>query len=205
MAGKRLNPRTRAHEYFSEVPEVMNRPATKWIWECVARLCIPFTAARYTVCGSLAELFAELYGMDFKVVRNLPFASLSPVVATTAAPVLARSKPKIILYQGVLNAGRGLEELIAAMLCIDNAVLLLVGEGDRSVLLRALVDRMNISNKVVFLGRKTPEELRGITKQAYLGVNLLQHQSLNYYYSLANKYFDYIQAEIPSEIGKAHV
>ncbi len=187
-----------AHEYFSEVPEVMHRPATKWIWERVAHLCIPFTAARYTVCRSLADLFAELYGTDFVVVRNLPFASVAPVYSDAVAPILSRSAPKIILYQGALNAGRGLEELIAAMPHIDAAVLWLVGEGDCSVQLRTLVNAKSVSDKVVFLGRKTPEELREITKQAYLGVNLLQHQSLNYYYSLANKYFDYIQAEVPS-------
>ena len=36
---------------------------------------------------------------------------------------------KIILYQGVMNPGRGLEEMIAAMPFVENAILLIIGFG----------------------------------------------------------------------------
>jgi glycosyltransferase involved in cell wall biosynthesis len=43
-----------------------------------------------------------------------------------------------------------------------------------------------------------PAELPALTKQAWLGLNLLENLGLSYYYSLANKAFDYIQAGLPS-------
>ena len=40
--------------------------------------------------------------------------------------------------------------------------------------------------------------MKAITLQADIGFNLLENKGLSYYYSLANKAFDYVQAGIPS-------
>jgi len=61
-----------------------------------------------------------------------------------------------------------------------------------------LVKELDLEKQVKFLGYIQPHELKEITKKAHLGVNLLQNKGLNYYYSLANKFFDYIQAQKPS-------
>ena len=74
----------------------------------------------------------------------------------------------------------------------------LVGEGDLSVKLRELVKSYKLDQKVKFKGYLKPTELPEITAKATIGLNLLENTSLNYYYSLANKAFDYIQAEIPA-------
>ena len=81
---------------------------------------------------------------------------------------------------------------------IDLANLWLVGEGDLSMSLRKLVKDLDLENKVIFKGYVKPSELPKITNEATFGINLLENKSLNYYYSLANKTFDYIQAEIPA-------
>ena len=41
-----------------------------------------------------------------------------------------------------------------------------------------------------------PEDLIYIAKDAWIGINFLENNSLSYYYSLANKTFDYIQARL---------
>jgi glycosyltransferase involved in cell wall biosynthesis len=74
----------------------------------------------------------------------------------------------------------------------------LAGEGDLSVALRQKVAQENLSDRVIFLGKLSPDRLRKKTRQAFIGLNLLDGSSLNYYYSLANKYFDYAAAGIPS-------
>jgi len=180
-----------AHEYFSEVPEVVERPLTKAIWEGVARLCIPRVDRAYTVGPALAQVFQERYGKSFSVVRNVP-------VQSSASLVPRSSTLPIILYQGVLNEGRGLEVAIAAMQKITGAELWLAGEGDLSQQLRRLALELQVEDKVRFLGYLTPEELRSITQQASIGLNLLENRGLSYYYSLANKAFDYVQAGVPS-------
>jgi glycosyltransferase involved in cell wall biosynthesis len=64
--------------------------------------------------------------------------------------------------------------------------------------LRQLANYLKVEDKVKFLGYITPAELKKVTQQATIGLNLLQNKGLNYYYSLANKAFDYIQNGKPS-------
>lgn len=181
-----------AHEYFTEVPEVVQRPTTKRIWEWVAQHTIPKLTHAYTVCQSLQEVFQKRYHTSFEVIRNVPFQQTKPIEQ------LSFQTPFILLYQGVLNDGRGLEEMIVALQQLPEVEFWLAGEGDRSQELRQLVQTLGLDRQVKFLGYIQPHELKAVTLKAHLGVNLLQNKGLNYYYSLANKFFDYIQALKPS-------
>lgn len=181
-----------AHEYFTEVPEVVERPRVKRIWEWVAQHTIPRLRHAYTVCESLKIVFEQRYGTPFEVVRNVPFERPTP-------PAMAQPEPPyILLYQGVLNDGRGIEELLHALPLLPEVQLWLAGEGDRSAALRQQVLDLDLQDRVVFHGYVQPEQLKTLTEQAHIGINLLQNKGLNYYYSLANKFFDYVQAHKPS-------
>lgn len=184
-----------AHEYFSEVPEVVERPFVKKAWETLARIIIPRLRYAYTVGDCLASIFQEKYTTPFEVIRNVPVkkGSVSPNSKTWDL-----SQNFILLYQGVLNEGRGLEETIGAMVHLSSTELWLVGEGDLSWELRELVKKLGLDDRVRFWGKLTPSELKALTPQSHLGLNLLKNKGLNYYYSLANKVFDYMQAGLPS-------
>jgi glycosyltransferase involved in cell wall biosynthesis len=177
-----------AHEYFEEVPEVTNRPVTKKIWKTVGNWFIPQTDLAYTVNQSLADIFTKQHHKKFEVIRSVPYRQEN---IKYRAP-----EQKVILYQGALNEGRGLEAAIGAMKHID-AEFWIVGEGDLSYQLRELVAELQLENKVKFLGFITPQKLPEITQQAYIGYNVFENKGLSYYYSLNNKFFDYIQSAIP--------
>lgn len=181
-----------AHEYFSETPEVERRPFTKKIWEMVAAFAIPKANLCYTVSQSLCTIFEKRYHQKFGLIRNVPFYNIDNQT------IIKKSAQPIILYQGALNEGRGLEALVKAMQQVENAQLWLAGEGDISGMLSAMVSDLCLHKKVIFLGYVQPTELKKLTLQATIGVNLLENRSLSYYYSLANKTFDYIQAAVPS-------
>lgn len=180
-----------AHEYFTEVPEVVRRPTVQKVWEKIGQWAIPQFPYCYTVAEGLAEVMSKQYQRPFQVIRNVP-------VLTSALPPPPAREPFILLYQGVLNEGRGLEVMIKAMPQLDNALLWLAGEGDLSRSLRQLSRELAVEDRVVFLGYLSPTELRRVTPTAHLGLNLLENRGLSYYFSLANKAFDYIQAGLPS-------
>jgi glycosyltransferase involved in cell wall biosynthesis len=183
-----------AHEYFTEVPEVTHRPVVKAIWQMVGRWGIGQCHAAYTVGPALAALLSELYKRPFATVRNVPRALKKQQTKFS----LPHTEQAFILYQGALNLGRGLPEAIAAMKDISGLTLLLAGEGDLSGQLRQQVKSAKLEDRVIFLGKLEPDALQAYTAQAWLGLNLLEHLGQSYYYSLANKFFDYIQAGVPS-------
>lgn len=185
-----------AHEYFTEVPEVVNRPITKWVWGTLGNWIIPQLKYAYTVSVSLQSLFSKKYGIAFQLVRNITKKDQQRIQAKTTA-VKFPDQP-ILLYQGVLNEGRGLEAMIQTMPLLPKGVLWLAGEGDLSDKLRQLATDLKVTNRVKFLGYLQPEALKSVTLQATIGLNLLENKGLSYYYSLANKTFDYMYAGIPA-------
>ena len=188
-----------AHELFSEVPEVVRRPSVQRIWQRIERRATTRSHIRYTVSQSVADHFKDKYGVLFHVIRNLPVTPSVrsfPVTDRSQAPATDRSEEPFILYQGALNEGRCLEQLLRAMPQID-ARLKLAGEGDLSASLRKLAGELHLEDKVDFIGLLQPDELCQVTEQATLGYNLLENRGLSYYYSLGNKFFDYIHSGIP--------
>lgn len=176
-----------AHEIFTEIPELSSRPHVRRLWLWLESLLVPRVAHAYTVNESLAVLFRERYGARFEVIRNVP-------VRQPAAPRGA-GEP-YVFYQGVLNAGRGLEVLIRAMAGVD-CRLLLAGEGDRSNDLRRLAGELGLGAKVEFLGYVKPADLAAYGERAAIAVNLREGVAMNDYYSLANKFFDAMHAGVP--------
>ncbi|WP_375434001.1 glycosyltransferase [uncultured Hymenobacter sp.] len=185
-----------AHELFTEVPEVVARPAVQRAWRQVERFIVPRADLVYTVGPALARVFEERYGRPVEVVRNIS-RLLDAALPPTSAPPAAG----YILYQGALNAGRGLEALLEAMPQVAGR-LVVCGEGDLSESLRVRAAALGLlaSGQVEFRGFVLPDALREVTQEAALGVMLLENQGLSYYYSLANKFFDYLHAGIPQVV-----
>jgi len=184
-----------SHEYFTEVPELIGRPMVRSIWTWLEKQLVPKVDAAYTVCDSIANVYHDLYHVDFKVVRNLPVCSELEFISSEIYK--PDGTPKIILYQGALNMGRGIESAIRAMQFVEGAELWLAGDGDLTVQLKHLVGELQLVQKVKFLGRLPIDRLIEITSQADLGLSLEEDLGLNYRFALPNKLFDYIQAGVP--------
>lgn len=176
-----------AHEYFSQQKEIVSRPRIYKIWHRIEKRFLPKFSNGYTVSESIAEEFKKLYKVDYEVIRNVPI--LKPYKE------LNRNK-KIILYQGSVNEARGFEILIPAMKSVE-AVLMIYGDGNYMEQTKALVAENNLSDKIILAGKVSPTLLPTITRQATIGINLVEPFGLNQYYSLANKFFDYMQQGIP--------
>ncbi len=180
-----------AHEYYTESREIVGRPSIQSFWQSVGNYAVPRVDHHYTVGPRLAEILSAKYGSPFAVIRNVPVQRALP----ESLPPLDRP---ILLYQGILNMGRGLQQAIDLIHELKSVELWLVGEGDLSAELRAQVQRLELQDRVKFWGMVSPDALPVITQRATIGLNLLENQGLSYYYSLANKSFDYIQAALPS-------
>lgn len=179
-----------AHEYFSQQKEVLSRPLIYKFWHYVEKKYIPLFPNGYTVGSFIAASFRQQYGVNYEVIRNLP------VLKNYPKQDAGLQNRKIILYQGAVNESRGLEFLIPAMKNIE-AELHIYGDGNFMDQTRKLIETNNLESKVFIKGKLLPDQLDKITSQATIGINLVENTGLNQYYSLANKFFDFIQHEIP--------
>ncbi|PKP08471.1 MAG: glycosyl transferase group 1 [Bacteroidetes bacterium HGW-Bacteroidetes-4] len=176
-----------SHEYFTEVPELIGRNFQKNTWLWLEKFMLPKIKHAFTVSPSIAIAYKSKYGTDFKVVRNLPFKR----------EVTKNKRKKVLIYQGALNIGRGIELMIKTMPYLPDYKLWIAGAGDIEENLKELAFVLGLEKQVVFLGRLSMEQLHQKTVQAMLGLSLEENTGLNYYYALPNKLFDYIQAQVP--------
>lgn len=183
-----------SHEYFTEVPELVDRPRVKRTWEKIEEAIVPRLRSGIAVSDSIAASYREKYGVDFRTIRNVP-ASLAPVAFTELQDTYPFTYK--IIYQGALNKGRGIELMIEAMRYIPDTLLFIAGDGDIRTDLQSQVHRMKLTDRVVFPGRIPPRRLASITAQCDLGFSLEEDLGLNYRMALPNKLFDYIQARVP--------
>ena len=177
-----------AHEYFTEMEEVVRRPHVHTIWKWIARFTIPKIQAGYTVSLGYAQKFKGEYGVDLKLVRN--------ATRLTNSSVLPYESRNYILYQGAVNEGRGLESLLLAMKRIPNK-LMICGDGDVYQKLKKLAKEEHLTDKVTFTGYIPPNELKLYTERALIGITLFTNDGLSNQLSLANRFFDYMHSGVP--------
>lgn len=191
-----------AHEMFPEVPELVGRTRVKRFWERIEAFVLPRMSRRkdmaaVTVCQSIANIYKERYGITMAVVRNVPMRE--DCVKDVDIRELLQMIPKgrrILLYQGAVNVGRGIEAVMDAMPHLNDCQLIVAGVGDKYEELRRRAEGMECDN-ITFLGRVEPSMLHGLTRHADLGISLLENRGLNYYYSLPNRIADFVQAGVP--------
>jgi len=178
-----------SHEFFTEVPELAHRPRTRAVWERLEGMLVPRLEHAFTVSPAIAEAYRDKYGVEFRVIRNMPLLREMP----EANP----EQPPVILYQGAVNLGRGIDLAIRAMQHLDGAVLRIAGTGDVLEEMQHLMRELNLTDRVQFLGRVPFDQLADITRTASIGLSIEEDFGLNYRYALPNKLFDYTHAGIP--------
>lgn len=178
-----------AHEIFTEMKEVVTRPRMAKFWNWVADHSISQFPKGYTVGDHCAIYLNKKYGVRYPVITN----------ATLLRPLGSlpdRNTAPFILYQGAVNKGRCFEELIPAMQWV-NMPLVVCGQGNFWEEARTLAAKYKVEDKIIFKGWVAPEDLWQITRQATIGLILLDDVSKNNVYSLANRVFDYMHNAVP--------
>ena len=182
-----------SHELFSEIPELVNKQRVKKVWLFLEKTIIPKLQNVITVSDSIKNHYHNLYGISAIVIRNIPKIEH---INQKNFEIDAEEK-KVILYQGSVNIGRGIELMIDTMALLDEYLFIVIGDGDILEQLKEKVSNLSLHDKVKFIGKKTPEELKELTPNATIGMSLEEDLGLNYRYALPNKIFDYLHANVP--------
>lgn len=145
-----------------------------------------------------AEYTSELYGIEKpKVIHNYPFyREVEDKVDLYKIADIPREEP-ILLYQGGIQEGRGIEKIVEAIPYFDRGKVVFIGDGKLKPKIINMVRDMNLQDKVRFVPKVPVNDLPKYTKNAYLGFQVLQNICFNHYSTLSNKLFEYMMAEVP--------
>lgn len=196
------------HELFPEVPEIQHKPLVKWVWRTLERGLMPRCDALLTVCNSIAEYYRLQQGLAMTVVRNLPDTAATAEFQnpeydghhSTTVPNLNPTL-RMLLYQGRVNVGRGVDWAIDALEWLPDCQLVVAGDGDLLEQMQAYAARKPWMDRIVFLGRMTPEALHRLTPLADVGLVMLEDMGLSYHYALPNRVGDFVQAGVPMVVS----
>jgi glycosyltransferase involved in cell wall biosynthesis len=183
-----------SHEYFTEVPELIGRKNVRNFWLNIEKFLIPKLKYAYTVSKPIADIYNCNYGVDFEVIHNYPVRNKK--TSDFLLP-FEKSDNKILIYQGAVNVGRGLELLIDVAGGMEKVKFIIAGDGDIRKSLENIVKEKRLEDKVFIIGKIPFDRLHDLTRQADAGVSLEEDLGLNYRFAMPNKLFDYIQAGIP--------
>jgi len=177
-----------AHELFCEMHDIISRPRIYKIWKSIEKFCQPRFPLGYTENEGYAAAYHKMYGVQYFIVMNSPYLKQSPI--------LTGKDEHSLIYQGVIEKGRGFEGLVPAMEKVG-AHVTICGSGAFLPVVKKEIHDRKLNEKFDFKGFVLPEALSQYTQQAYIGLNLNDNLGASFYLSLSNRFFDYMHAGIP--------
>lgn len=187
----------RAHELYAEA-----HPQTPFagFWRFLDRLLVPRCDAVVTPEENRSVIYREEFGAREAplTVRNCPpyREPLSSRRLRDEVRERGVAFSTIVLYQGLVDSMRCIEEIAEAARHFDEGVVLVIlggGYGKWADPAAALADR----ERVVVLPRVPYEEVPPLTASADVGVLLYRNNCRNNYLCAPNKVFEYMMMGVP--------
>ncbi|MFP3861938.1 glycosyltransferase family 4 protein [Pseudomonas capeferrum] len=164
----------------------------------VEKQLMPSANGTITTTDARAKYFARAYGVERPLVlQNRPRLIESPP-SNRIREELGLVEPwPIVLYQGGLQQGRGLEKLVRTAQHVPDCYFVLIGGGRLTQPLTQLAQELNLQHKVHFIPTVALAELPSYTASADVGVQPIENTCLNHYTTDSNKLFEYVIAGLP--------
>lgn len=164
----------------------------------VEKRLMPRADAAITTTEARAKFFARAYGVPRPVVlQNRPRFSTARRTDRIRRELGLQDHWPIVIYQGGLQQGRGLENLVAAAAKIQDAHFVFVGGGRLANRLELQVQTMGLGKRVHFIPTVSLDDLPSYTASADIGVQPIENTCLNHFTTDSNKLFEYMMAGLP--------
>lgn len=179
-----------AHEISTDREGYGNfRSAVTW----VEKQLMPRAAAAITTTDARAKFFARAYGIQRPVVlQNRPRFSAEKYNDRIRRELALTEPWPIVLYQGTLQRGRGLERLIEAAARTVGTYFVFIGDGPLAGDLKQQAKRAELSERVHFIPTVSLGDLPSYTASADIGVQPIENTCLNHFTTDSNKLFEYV-------------
>jgi len=186
-------------EIYPELPSLAARPWKRRLWAFLERWGARRAQSVLSVNASVASVISDNLGqVPVGVVRSIPWklgehpcknAPLSLRSRCGVAPTVP-----LLVYQGVVEKGRGLQALADALMARPHVHLAVMGFGPLCDWVRS---RAGEQANIHFLGAFPFEELLTLTREASAGVVCIEPLSRSFRLSLPGKLFEYVGCGLP--------
>jgi len=152
-----------------------------------------------TVSGPLdAKVIEDRFRRKAEVILNVP--PYQPALRTDKLrkTFSISANTTVVLYQGVIHHGRGLEPFLRAMPFLPNVHLCVLGDGPAKGALQEISRECGVDDRTHWWASVPYDELHSWTCSADIGLCLIEPISMSYEYALPNKLFEYMMAGVPS-------
>lgn len=151
-----------------------------------------------TTTGIRARHFRRVYKLEHTpvVLQNRPPPAERPDPMDLRTALGIPFEALLCLYQGGLQEGRGLHNLLRAVAAVDGVHLVLVGGGHQEPSLRRQADASGAATRIHFYGHVPLADVPAITAAADVGMQVLRNTCFNHWSTDSNKLFEYAQAGI---------
>jgi len=164
----------------------------------VEKALMPRANGTITTTVARAKFFARAYGIARPVVLQNRPRRQQVLASNRIRDELGLVRPwPIILYQGGVQQGRGLERLARVAADVPDAYVVFIGGGRLEASLRSIVAELHLEERVRFIPTVALAELPSYTASADIGVQPIENTCLNHYTTDSNKLFEYVQAGLP--------
>lgn len=187
-----------SRELFTQLAGLRNKPFVQKIISSLEKMYIRKADLVLTTGEMDTQFLENLYHLsDILTIRNLPLLQQPRIQVDYKEFLKLDRKYKVLLYQGVLFDGRGIDQIIKLLSELEEYIFVLCGTGEHKEKFVKLAEEVGVQNRVFFLGAIDQSELINYTAGADLGFSLIENISVSYYYALPNKLFEYIMASVP--------
>ena len=137
-------------------------PPISWLVRRAERWAIRSSSLVMTICPAMSDYVRHVRpDVKVAVIPDIPLFSGEPDAQRALAqlPESFRSR-KLVMYTGSLAKYQGLDLLISAMKRIPESALVIVGGDDKGIQrLSHMADSIGMMDRVLFLGKKPPEQI----------------------------------------------
>lgn len=187
-----------SREIYAHLGGLRNRPMLQSIVKSIEKFFIKQIDLVLTTGPLDSEYIEKLYKIsETLVIRNIPLYQKAVSKIDLRKKYNIDQGKIILIYQGVILLGRGLEQIINAIARLPKTVLIILGEGEQKNNFIELAKKLNVSGRIIFAGSVDQKDLINYTAGGDVGLSLIENISISYYHALPNKLFEYIMAGLP--------
>lgn len=184
-----------SHELWSENARNSQLRGIGWIMPILENFLIRFISGGIATSQSTVNELEKKYHRNFILIRNLP--KLTNQIRSELNLHKMFPNKTIIVHAGQIGPSRGIKQMILTLKHLHLDLILVFLGGKSDPLINKIIKDQKLTNRVDFIKEVPPNQLVSVLKTADLGIVMTEGLSKSKLFSLPNKLFQYIAAEIP--------